>query len=537
MPERSTRRSARIARGRREQFARLFGERDASTAPATATPTGPTRRDADARSACRASGAATSRPTPRCATLDAAGFADPAGLLAHLDRVRAGARYVQLPAMSRQRVDALVPQLLAVASTRGRRRRRADRVRAPVRAARGGEPAQRLPRAPHRAPADAAAARAADGRIAVGRGLPDAPPDPARRAARRARAPRRARLGAWRAELARLLAGHAGDAERQMDALRHFQHAQTFRLLAQDLAGTLTVERLADHLSALADIILAATLAEVLGATWKAATPAPPRFAIIGYGKLGGKELGYASDLDLVFLYDDDGRRAAQERYARLAQRLITWLTSDDRRRRALRHRPAAAPRRRVGPASSSSLAGFRRYEREQAWTWEHQALTRARFVAGDAAIGAAFEARARGDPVPAARSRGARGRRDRHAAPDAGGPPEPDGAVRPQARPGRHGRRRVRRPVPRARARARPRGADEEPGQHRAARHRRRPRARSGAGRRRRGGRLSRLSPPAAPDPADRRPARARRRRGAGRAPRRRRRAVDPRFRRARWR
>src|SRR4029078_10972441 len=67
----------------------------------------------------------------------------------------------------------------------------------------------------------------------------------------------------WRAELARLLAGHAGDAERQMDVLRHFRHAQTFRLLAQDLAGLLSVERLADHLSALADTILAATLAEV----------------------------------------------------------------------------------------------------------------------------------------------------------------------------------------------------------------------------------------------------------------------------------
>jgi len=196
----------------------------------------------------------------------------------------------------------------------------------------------------------------------------------------------------WRGELKRMQSAADGDAERQMDALRHFQHAQTFRLLAQDLAGTLTVERLADHLSALADIILAATLSE----TWVQmrgpdASVSPPKFAIIGFGKLGGKELGYASDLDLVFLYDD-ADEAAVERYTRLAGRLITWLTSATAAGRLydtdLRLRPDGAK-----GVLTSSLAGFRRYEREQAWTWEHQALTRARFVAGDAAIGAAFEA------------------------------------------------------------------------------------------------------------------------------------------------
>ena len=198
---------------------------------------------------------------------------------------------------------------------------------------------------------------------------------------------------AWRLELARLLAGSQGDAERQMDVLRHFQHAQSFRLLAQDLAGTLTVERLADHLSALADIVLAATLAEVwaqMTAGDHAGEPPPLRFAIIAFGKLGGKELGYASDLDLVFLYDD-ADESAVDRYTRLARRLVTWLTSATAAGRLydtdLRLRPDGAK-----GVLSSSLAGFRRYEREKAWTWEHQALTRARFVAGDAAIGAAFE-------------------------------------------------------------------------------------------------------------------------------------------------
>ena len=176
-----------------------------------------------------------------------------------------------------------------------------------------------------------------------------------------------------------------------MDALRHFQHAQTFRLLAQDLNGLLTVERLADHLSALADIVLAATLEHCWAQMHGATKVAPPKFAIIGYGKLGGKELGYASDLDLVFLYDDPDE-SAPERYARLAHRLNTWLTSTTAAGRLydtdLRLRPDGASGLVV-----SSLSAFCRYQREHAWTWEHQALTRARFVAGDANIGAAFEA------------------------------------------------------------------------------------------------------------------------------------------------
>ncbi len=200
---------------------------------------------------------------------------------------------------------------------------------------------------------------------------------------------------AWRDDLARQMASHTGDAERQMDTLRHFHHAQTFRLLAQDLGGRLTVERLADHLSALADVLLDATL-DACWAQVAGARSSPPRFAIIGYGKLGGKELGYASDLDLVFLYDvdpaDPEAEARPERYARVAQRLITWLTSNTAAGQLydtdLRLRPDGASGLLV-----SSLAAFRKYQRENAWTWEHQALTRARFVAGDSQLGAAFEA------------------------------------------------------------------------------------------------------------------------------------------------
>ncbi|HEY6863648.1 MAG TPA: bifunctional glutamine synthetase adenylyltransferase/deadenyltransferase, partial [Burkholderiales bacterium] len=104
----------------------------------------------------------------------------------------------------------------------------------------------------------------------------------------------------------------------------------------------------------------------------------------------GGKELGYASDLDLIFLHDDEDERA-QEIYARLAQRMSRLLTS---RTAAgvlfdidLRLRPDGE-----GGMVVSSIDAFRRYQREAAWTWERQALTRARFSAGDATVGAAFE-------------------------------------------------------------------------------------------------------------------------------------------------
>ena len=91
-----------------------------------------------------------------------------------------------------------------------------------------------------------------------------------------------------------------GDTEKQMDLLRHFKHVQTLHLLAQDLAGTLPLETLSDDLSDLACVILR----EVLRLAWhdvRQRHREEPAFAIVGYGKLGGKELGYASDLDLVF--------------------------------------------------------------------------------------------------------------------------------------------------------------------------------------------------------------------------------------------
>ncbi|WP_050461257.1 bifunctional [glutamate--ammonia ligase]-adenylyl-L-tyrosine phosphorylase/[glutamate--ammonia-ligase] adenylyltransferase [Herbaspirillum autotrophicum] len=181
-----------------------------------------------------------------------------------------------------------------------------------------------------------------------------------------------------------------GDTERQMDILREMHHAQLFRLLAQDLEGDLSVERLADYLSALADILVAATVQAV----WQTIANRHreiPQFAVIAYGKLGGKELGYVSDLDVVFLYEDDDQEAPGL-YAKLAQRFITWMTALTPAGNLFDIDIALRPDGASG-LLVSSFATFEKYQLNSAWLWEHQALTRARFCAGDSAIGVRFEA------------------------------------------------------------------------------------------------------------------------------------------------
>ncbi|HTJ99149.1 MAG TPA: bifunctional [glutamate--ammonia ligase]-adenylyl-L-tyrosine phosphorylase/[glutamate--ammonia-ligase] adenylyltransferase [Bordetella sp.] len=179
------------------------------------------------------------------------------------------------------------------------------------------------------------------------------------------------------------------DIERQMNLMRDIQRQASFQLLAQDLEGELTVEKLADQLSALADMLLAETLRRVWPLVNKL-EDAEPHFAVIAYGKLGGKELGYSSDLDVVFIYDDP-REDAGEVYARLGRRMASWLSTMTSSGRLyeidLRLRPD-------GDAGllAASVEGFATYQRKQAWPWEHQALTRARFAAGDPRVGALFE-------------------------------------------------------------------------------------------------------------------------------------------------
>jgi len=193
---------------------------------------------------------------------------------------------------------------------------------------------------------------------------------------------------AAREELRLRLDGLAGDLERQMDALRHFKQSETFRLLAQDLAGMWTVEKLSDHLADLADLLLDATL-KLVWASLSGRHREQPAFAVIAYGKLGGKELGYASDLDIVFLYDDP-YPDAQEIYARLGKRLNTWMSTLTQAgtlyETDLRLRPDGASGLLV-----SSLEAFADYQQNKAWTWEHQALTRARYCCGDTRVGDRF--------------------------------------------------------------------------------------------------------------------------------------------------
>jgi len=179
------------------------------------------------------------------------------------------------------------------------------------------------------------------------------------------------------------------DTERQLDVLHQAKQEQTFRLLAMDLQGLLPLEKLSDHLSDLADLLLRHVLA-LSWATTRKRHRDDAKFAVIAYGKLGGKELGYASDLDLIFLFDDD-HPDAQENYSRLGQRINALLSSYTSSGRLyetdLRLRPNGASGLLV-----SSVAAFAEYQQQHAWVWEHQALTRARFSAGDKQIGAKFE-------------------------------------------------------------------------------------------------------------------------------------------------
>ena len=194
----------------------------------------------------------------------------------------------------------------------------------------------------------------------------------------------------------RLRLAAADGVEQQMDLLRHAHQAEVFRILLIDLAGKLSVEHVSDRLSELADAVLDVTLEAV----WKQLAKRHqevPRFAIIAYGKLGGKELGYASDLDLIFLYDDPADAAADV-YSTYTRRLITWLTMATGAGTLfdvdLRLRPNGESGLLV-----TDLDAFKRYQLREgdaantAWVWEHQALSRARYCAGDAEIGARFEA------------------------------------------------------------------------------------------------------------------------------------------------
>lgn len=191
-----------------------------------------------------------------------------------------------------------------------------------------------------------------------------------------------------------------GDLERQMDVMRDFKQANALRVAAADVAGALPLMVVSDHLTWLAETLLEQVL--ILSAQQLRAknrkkgknsrhTGVPSGFIVVAYGKLGGIELGYGSDLDLVFIYATPQRDANGIFFTRLGQRVIHMLNTltpagvlyevD------MRLRPSGASGLLV-----SDISAFSDYQREEAWTWEHQALVRARVVAGDPALAQHFE-------------------------------------------------------------------------------------------------------------------------------------------------
>lgn len=320
------------------------------------------------------------------ALLEEMGYKDGSGTWQRLTRIREGNRYKQLPVTSRGRFDALLPPLIEVAAGFTNPDETLERILRLLEniSRRAAYLALLLeyPQTLNQVASICSASPWVSDYLTQHPVLLDELLDIRTLHA----APKRDKS---HAELRELLDGAEGDTERQMDILRHFKQAQIFRLVAQDLAQILPLERLSDHLSDLADMILE----ETLRLCWQGLRVRhrdQPRFAVIGYGKLGGKEIGYVSDLDIIFLYDDDAQEAP-EIYAKLGQRMNTWLTSltpagmlydTD-----LRLRPNGASGLLV-----SSVEAFTHYQHAQAWVWEHQALTRARYCAGDAGIGARFE-------------------------------------------------------------------------------------------------------------------------------------------------
>jgi glutamate-ammonia-ligase adenylyltransferase len=203
------------------------------------------------------------------------------------------------------------------------------------------------------------------------------------------------------------------DEEALLDTLRRAHHAEVFRTLVRDVEGLVTVEQVADDLSALAD----ATLEVALRWAWAHLQARPgkqgawavgrlPHFAVIAYGKLGGKELGYGSDLDLVFVYDDTCDDAPDptagpdspspiDAYMVFARKLINWLTLRTSTGELFDIDTALRPNGSSG-LLVTSYHSYDDYQRQRgsntAWTWEHQALTRARWCAGEPALAARFD-------------------------------------------------------------------------------------------------------------------------------------------------
>jgi glutamate-ammonia-ligase adenylyltransferase len=200
------------------------------------------------------------------------------------------------------------------------------------------------------------------------------------------------------------------DPEQQVEALRQFQRAALFRVAVADLTGTLPLMQVSDRLTDIAELIVERALqlgwrqiTALFGVPMcgEAALRRPVTICAVGYGKLGGMELSYGSDLDLVFLHDSHGEQQEtsgakpidnQLFFVRLAQRIVHLLTMHSAAGRLyevdVRLRPSGK-----GGLLVTNIGAFAEYQREEAWTWEHQALLHARAVAGAPQLRARFEA------------------------------------------------------------------------------------------------------------------------------------------------
>ena len=213
---------------------------------------------------------------------------------------------------------------------------------------------------------------------------------------------------AMKSELAARLSEVAvDDVESGMDVLRRYRNEITVRIAAADIGGSLPLVKVSDHLTWLAEAVLGAAMErarrelEVQYGRVNKEDGQPAGLGAVAYGKFGGIELGYGSDLDLVFVYEDismevessGGARAlpAPAWFARLSQRVIHWLTTLTPAGRAYEVDLELRPSGQSGPVAVS-LQAFSQYQRDKAWTWEHQALTRARYVAGPEALGEGIE-------------------------------------------------------------------------------------------------------------------------------------------------
>ena len=183
------------------------------------------------------------------------------------------------------------------------------------------------------------------------------------------------------------------DDETLLNLLRRAHHAEVFRTLARDVEGRLTVEQVADDLSALAEAMLRVTT-QWCWSRLRHRHRDEPQFAIIAYGKLGGRELGYGSDLDIVFVFDDADDGAA-ETYSHLVRKLINWLTVKTGEGDLYEIDTALRPNGNSG-LLVTSFDAYANYQQQRgsntAWTWEHQAMTRARFVLGSESMRTRFD-------------------------------------------------------------------------------------------------------------------------------------------------